>query len=241
MNLKTSRRFIALGTLAVVLAAGVVAFTVSSKFDSTAVKSPVPPMVGAAADAAPAMTNPLVAAADSGATLPELTTEVARDGSVSAESAVRSPPTTLSPAPVSAPLHQRTVESASHKSQATAGSESVEGSLPETFANRSKRQGSSEPAATQVAARESALDDVTTVSSMVYGASDVQITTDVKSAIAADISVKEFDINVSTSEGVVTLTGRVATQGAIDQARGVAAKIKDVRRVDTSALILASL
>ena len=72
-------------------------------------------------------------------------------------------------------------------------------------------------------------------------ASDSEITTEVQSAIAAEGLVKDGNINVTTTQGVVALSGSVPSQSAIDQVKEVAAKVKDVRRVDTSGLILASL
>jgi hyperosmotically inducible protein len=74
-----------------------------------------------------------------------------------------------------------------------------------------------------------------------FAASDSQITTDVKSAIAADSLSKDFNIGVTTIHGVVVLTGNLASQDAIDRVKDVAGKVKDVKSVDTSALILASL
>jgi hyperosmotically inducible protein len=70
--------------------------------------------------------------------------------------------------------------------------------------------------------------------------SDNQITSDVKSAIAGDSLSNDADIQVTTNQGVVVLTGSLADQDAIDQVRDAARKVKDVKSVDTSALILAT-
>jgi hyperosmotically inducible periplasmic protein len=72
-------------------------------------------------------------------------------------------------------------------------------------------------------------------------ASDSQITSDVKSAIAGDSASKDLNIGVTTSSGVVALSGTLANQGAIDEVKDVAGKVKDVKSVDTSALLIASL
>jgi hyperosmotically inducible protein len=48
--------------------------------------------------------------------------------------------------------------------------------------------------------------------------SDVGITTAVKSKLAADDTVKAYQINVDTKEGVVTLTGEVPSQAAKETA-----------------------
>jgi hyperosmotically inducible protein len=70
--------------------------------------------------------------------------------------------------------------------------------------------------------------------------SDVRITAAVKSEIAADSSSKDANVGVTTTNGVVALTGSMATQDAIDHVRGVAEKVKDVKSVDTSALKITS-
>ena len=71
-------------------------------------------------------------------------------------------------------------------------------------------------------------------------ASDIRITSAVKSEIAADSSSKDANVGVTTTNGVVVLTGTLATQDAIDHVKGVAEKVKDVKSVDTSALKLTS-
>ena len=71
-------------------------------------------------------------------------------------------------------------------------------------------------------------------------ASDIRITSAVKSEIAADSSSKDANVGVTTTNGVVVLTGTLATQAAIDHVKGVAEKVKDVKSVDTSALKLTS-
>lgn len=72
-------------------------------------------------------------------------------------------------------------------------------------------------------------------------ASDSQIPSEVKSAIAVDRLGKDASIGVTTTHGVVVLTGSAPTQTAIDRVKDVAGKVKDVKSVDASAWILASL
>lgn len=67
---------------------------------------------------------------------------------------------------------------------------------------------------------------------------DGVITTEVKSQLAAGSIGKDVDIGVTTTHGIVVLTGTVLTQDAIDHARGVAEKVKDVKSVDTSAMMI---
>lgn len=67
-------------------------------------------------------------------------------------------------------------------------------------------------------------------------AADTWITTKVKSEFAADKHVKGSDISVTTTDGVVTLTGTVATAQEKTRAEEVAKKIKGVKSVDASGL-----
>ncbi|MEX2272908.1 MAG: BON domain-containing protein [Vicinamibacterales bacterium] len=63
-------------------------------------------------------------------------------------------------------------------------------------------------------------------------ASDPGITTAVKTKLAADDTVKAYQINVDTQQGVVTLTGTVATAAARDRALEIARGTDGVTRVD---------
>lgn len=67
---------------------------------------------------------------------------------------------------------------------------------------------------------------------MACAASDPGITTAVKSKLAADDTVKAYQINVDTQGGVVTLTGTVATAAARDRALEVARGTDGVTRVE---------
>lgn len=61
--------------------------------------------------------------------------------------------------------------------------------------------------------------------------SDAGITTAVKSRMAADDTVKAYQIDVDTRQGVVTLSGNVETQAAKDQAAKVARETDGVKNV----------
>ena len=63
-------------------------------------------------------------------------------------------------------------------------------------------------------------------------ASDPGITTAVKSKLAADDTVKAYQIDVDTAGGVVTLSGAVETQAAKDRAVQLARETDGVSRVD---------
>src|SRR5450631_4034988 len=69
---------------------------------------------------------------------------------------------------------------------------------------------------------------------------DGVITTEVKSQLAADAVGKDVNIGVTTTHGIVVLTGTMLTQDAINQVRGVAEKVKDVKSVDTSAMMISA-
>jgi BON domain len=84
-------------------------------------------------------------------------------------------------------------------------------------------------------------DDQKVATSTEFAASDGQITTDVRSQLAGDSLSKGVNIGVTTTHGVVALTGTLTSQNAIDHVKDVAGKVKDVKSVDTSALVLASL
>jgi hyperosmotically inducible periplasmic protein len=70
--------------------------------------------------------------------------------------------------------------------------------------------------------------------------SDRRITAELKSQFAADSISKNVDIGVTTTQGVVVLTGTLATQDAIDHVKNVAEKVEDVKSVDTSAMKITS-
>lgn len=94
---------------------------------------------------------------------------------------------------------------------------------------------------TAPATSSSAADGQKAATSTEFAASDGQITTDVKSQLAGDSLSKGVNIGVTTTHGVVALTGTLTSQNAIDHVKDVAGKVKDVKSVDTSALVVASL
>jgi hyperosmotically inducible periplasmic protein len=98
----------------------------------------------------------------------------------------------------------------------------------------------SAPSGVAANAPEVAMSTEPASSSTEPAASDIRITTAVKSEIAADSSSKDANLGVTTTNGVVVLTGTLATQDAIDHVKGVAEKVKDVKSVDTSALKITS-
>lgn len=67
-------------------------------------------------------------------------------------------------------------------------------------------------------------------------AADAWITTKVKSEFGTTKGIKATDISVSTSDGVVTLSGHVATAKEKKHATRVAMHVKGVKSVDASGL-----
>ena len=69
---------------------------------------------------------------------------------------------------------------------------------------------------------------------------DTWITTKVKADLLATENVSGLDIKVETVDGVVTLSGAVASKAQKDKAIAVAKQIKGVKQVEATGLTLAS-
>jgi hyperosmotically inducible protein len=70
------------------------------------------------------------------------------------------------------------------------------------------------------------------------GASDTQITADVKSEIST--AAPNSNVDVTTSKGVVALAGSVPSLDAVNQARQAAQRVAGVKYVDASALMVSN-
>jgi len=81
-------------------------------------------------------------------------------------------------------------------------------------------------AATQTKAHESSQQPV----------EDSWITTKVKADLLVDDQTKGLDINVSTTNGIVTLAGRLDSRTQVDKAVAIARAIKGVQSVDATTL-----
>ena len=68
--------------------------------------------------------------------------------------------------------------------------------------------------------------------------SDSWITTKVKSEIMANSVLKAFKVSVKTKSGVVSLKGKLPNQDAIDLVKMVSEKVKGVKSVDVSGLVI---
>ena len=62
-------------------------------------------------------------------------------------------------------------------------------------------------------------------------ATDTRITAEIKARLLAHIDLSGFTINVATTDGVVTLSGKVTTQAQIDKAVQTALDTRGVRKV----------
>ena len=72
-------------------------------------------------------------------------------------------------------------------------------------------------------------------------AADAWITTKVKSEFGTTKGIKVTDISVSTSDGVVTLSGNVATEKEKLHAERVAKHVKGVKSVDATGLTVSAV
>ncbi len=65
---------------------------------------------------------------------------------------------------------------------------------------------------------------------------DTWITTKVKAELATTDGVNSMDVGVTTVDGVVTLTGVLATDIAVKKATAAAQSVKGVKKVDATGL-----
>lgn len=70
--------------------------------------------------------------------------------------------------------------------------------------------------------------------------SDSWITTKVKAEIVANSLSKAFKVSVKTKRGMVSLKGKLPSQDAIDLVKMIAEKVKGVKSVDVSGLVIAT-
>jgi hyperosmotically inducible protein len=91
---------------------------------------------------------------------------------------------------------------------------------------------------TATAADEASMSPKAAASKAERAVSDSWITTKVKSEILANSVSKAFKVGVKTKHGAVSLDGKLPTQDAIDLVKMIAEKVKGVKSVDTSALVI---
>jgi hyperosmotically inducible periplasmic protein len=223
MNSQTSRKIIVAGGMAAVVIVGIATFALRSHpVTAVAPTAQPPPPIAQIPAAAPAAGAEIPAAPAAAAQMPAAPAAIAHNDSVATKSADTATPSAVEP------------KLAHNRQVAKARTSPVANSV-----DRVKSADESTPP--PAAASSSLADDQKVGTSTEFAASDSQITTDVKSQFAGDSLSKDANIGVTTTHGVVALTGNLASQDAIDHVKDVAGKVKDVKSVDTSALILASL
>jgi hyperosmotically inducible protein len=256
MHSQTSRKIIVAGGMAAVVLVGVVTFALRSHPVASVAQTaqPPPPIAqvppgapGAAVEipAAPATAAQIPAAPPAVAQTPAAPAAVVHNDSVATKSADTATPSAVEPKLA----HSRPVAKARTSAVATnsavtrtvSPADTSEKSAAETVASNFDHVKSADESTPPPATSSSPADEQKVGTGTEFAASDSQITTDVKSQIAGDSLSKDANIGVTTTHGVVALTGNLASQGAIDHVKDVAGKVKDVKSVDASALILASL
>jgi hyperosmotically inducible protein len=226
MNSETSLKIRVASGMAVVLA--VIAGTVALRsHHSTSVAQIAQPSAAIAPIAdAPAAVAPIPDAPAAVAPIPDAPVAITNKDSVGAKTGNASSPAAVEPK-VASNRHPAEARSSADTTE-TLDKKGVDG------VNSALEQ------MTPSAASGAANDAQEAPGSNELAALDGVITTEVKSQLAADSIGKDVDIGVTTTGGIVVLTGTVLTQDAIDHARGVAEKVKDVKSVDTSAMIISA-
>lgn len=236
MNTRTTHKIIAAGGMAAVIGVGVAVFFLRS--------TPVAPVARVEVPTAPVAEAP-AAAPDAVAPLPAEPSPVAQAPAAAAVAAPSNPVSRKnSERPV--PAVADTKPARERKSASATSPVDVTIARSETLATASDKPAASVTPDTVVASDTTPMTaSAPTVSpdlgdSVKAVASDSQITAEVKSAIASEGLAKDASIGVTTTDGVVVLSGSVPSQAVVEQVKDVAAKVKDVKRVDISGL-LASL
>jgi hyperosmotically inducible periplasmic protein len=237
MNATTSRKIFVASGMAVVVGIGLILFAlhVRSSGSPVAQTPALPPVAQTPASAAaPAGETP--AAPPAVAQVPDAPAAVAPGDSVSAKGADAA-------ASAVEPRRERSQRVAKASTSAVATSDAVArtGSATDTREKPEAETVASSELTTLPAGGGSPADGQKVATSAEFAASDSQITTDVKSEIAGDSLSQQVNIEVTTTHGVVALTGSLASQDAINHFKEVAGKVPGVKGVDTSALVLASL
>jgi hypothetical protein len=235
MTPKNSHKVIAAVGMVVVIAVAGTVFALRSSHTAPVV-AVLPPAATVAEPPAAVPEAPVPVAAEPApvAEVPARTAAVAQNDIAAINAAQRAARVATDPAPARKRRFAEEPNDAVAASRAPAPSEIVVADIPSRTARGdvlTMPELTRDPGATEVAIGTSS--DI--------GASDSQITADVKTAIASDSLGKDSSIGVTTTRGAVVLTGSAPTQVAIDQVKDVAGKVKDVKSVDATGLILASL
>jgi hyperosmotically inducible protein len=253
MNSELSRKIIVAGGMAVVV--GIIAATVAlrSHQPTPVAQTAQPPPAVAQIPDAPTPVAPAPDASAAVAPTPDTSAAVAQTPDAPAAAAPKDSAgakigDTASSAAVEPkvagnrhPAKTRLSADTSHRTAAPESSvDSREKSAGETLAKNVDVVTSVDELALPSAASSTATDAQDGAMSNEPAGSDSRITTELKSQFAADSISKNVDIGVTTTQGVVVLTGTLVTQDAIDHVKNVAEKVKDVKSVDISAMKITS-
>jgi hyperosmotically inducible periplasmic protein len=243
MNSELSRKFIVAGGMAVVVGIIAVTFVLRSHHPSSVAQISQPPAQVAPVPEAPAPVAPTPDAPAAVAQIPEAApAEAAPKDNVGAKIGDAASSTAVEPK-VAANRPAKARSSADTTDRTVAAESTVDSrkkSAGETLAKSGGGVKSVAELTMPSAPSPTASDSQEGATSTDSGGSDSRITTELKSQFAADSVSKDVDIGVTTTQGVVVLTGTLVTQDAIDHIKNVAEKVKDVKSVDTSAMKIAS-
>ena len=243
MNSELSREIIVASGMAVVVGAIAVTVTLRSHHPTAVAQiSPPPAAVAQTADA-PASVVPTPDAPAAVAPIADVPAAVAPDANAGAKIDDTAGSATVEP----------NVPGSRHSTKAHVSADATDRTVAPESTVDPRKKSAAEPLAKSVAGVTNVVEPTipstasTTATNAQEGAtsnepagSDSRITTDVKSQFAADSISKDVDIGVTTTQGVVVLTGTVITQDAIDHVRNIAEQVKDVKSVDTSAMKVTS-
>jgi hyperosmotically inducible protein len=244
MKSQKSRQIVVAITMAGVVGVAAVIFALRSSPVASVAQSAAPPTPLSQNPAAPAAIAPIPdALAAAVAQIPDAPAALAHNDNVATKGASTTTPSTAEP------KRARSRDLAQATANAVAPDDVVARAAPVADATV---KPVAEPIASSVDSMKSATeltpatptsiaDEPKVGASTEIPASDSQITSDVKSEIAVDSLTKDVTIGVTTTAGVVALSGNLANQDAIDHVKDAVGKVKDVKSVDTSALIVASL
>jgi hyperosmotically inducible protein len=243
MDSQTTRKIIVAGGMAAVVGIGVVIFALRShSAASVAQTAPeVTPPVAQITPAAPEAAAPMPAAPPPPVQVPDAPAVVARSDSAGTKSADAPAAATVEPKLVRNRHLAKADTTHDTVTRTVSATDTSEKPAVETVANSVDPVKSAAEVPPPPAVSGSSADNQNVGMSTDLAAADSQITTDVKSQIAGDTLTKDVTIGVTTTHGVVVLTGSLASQDAIDHVKDFVGKVKDVKSVDGSALILASL
>ena len=243
MNSELSRKIIVASGMAVVVGIIAVTFSLRSRHPAAVAQISQPPAALAPIPDVPAPVAPIPDAPAAVAQTPDVPAAVAPNENVGAKIGDTASSVAVEPKVAGNRHPAKTRVSADTNARTVAPETTVdspEQSAGESLANNVDGVKSVDEQAMSSVASRTATDAGNGATSNESADSDSRITSELKSQLAADSISKDVDIGVTTTQGVVVLTGTLVTQDAIDHVKNVAEKVKDVKSVDASAMTLTS-